>query len=294
MFGAIAPRWPRTFTAIGFGAAAMYIVLLILSIEGTSIQAESLEQRSNSLIEALDQLEEEINQIDDGETNVDAAQLLLLRDQFEKYVAEKELLVSEIERLSNGLFSRLAGLNFEVAGESSRIVVGAFFLFMAYVFGQVGMASGRIITYWKANGIREIDRVGRIANLKNNLLVSELEQYHSNIDLLSGLVTISLAVLFGEILAMTRFGSIDIGIAAGLVLLCSSLYICYWVSRLLGRRLDAVIDIVEAKETAGNLSNTEASAASCSDNASKSKVGGSGREPGSATAAERADQCPTN
>lgn len=246
MLGTIAPRWPRAFTALGFGAAAIYLMAFLLSFETAVIHVESLEERSQSIDEAMINLEIQLGEISIGEDVLDDEQVRLLETQLEQIEIESELLREQVSSFDRRLFSRLINLNFEIDGESSRVIVGAGFLFLSYVVGQIAMFVGRIVTYWPPNDRREVHRVARISQLNNSVLIEELERYYSSIDLMSGLVFLALSLLLGSAIGFVFFSVEFPALLASLFILVSLTGMVRQVSLILGKRLDEIVQVVDS------------------------------------------------
>lgn len=258
MLATIAPRWPRAFTAVGFGAASILVFFLVYSPHQWNDLLDEIELEAEALYLELVEIEEELSKLARGESSDLDVEIRSLRSRIGQHREANDRIKLLLEDQRDSVYFRLTTLNFEGLGDTSRLIVGAFILFVAYVLGQLGILLGRTVSLFPLAEAREIDRIGRIARSGNDILLDELERYRSNVDLLCGIVALCLSGLISSLAAAAAFGILLFWkILLGVVLSLQAIYICRTVTEYLGRRLDVLTLAVTEVSISGGAEKKE-------------------------------------
>ena len=208
MLSTVAPRWPRAFSVIGFGAAA--ILILATSLFNAFLPELTIEGR-----EAI------------ARANVVIESATVSRSAIEDLKASTEILQKNLEEPYSRMFFRPFLDWLRDSGPSETFLFGVVAIFVAYTLGEMVLALGR--SFWiLPNGALEIAMLGRLARIESQILMREYENYSAAFLVLQGAFALVVIWIGGNMLHLFEtwdFAQFLKSFLIGLLLLALLIYL---------------------------------------------------------------------
>jgi hypothetical protein len=229
MLAAVAPRWPRAFSVIGFGAAAIIIVYLsvISAMKPVVIMTDNeFEERLGELLERL---------LADATPASRDVVFDVIR-QLQREIAEPFTL-AVLDPMSAFVKS---------ADPSELLVATVVSIFFAYVVGELVVALGRGV--WVAKSTKpQVAMLGKIAKTDNAIIYREYENYASAFLIFQGTQVLLFLAVAGGFLHFINTGD---ALRFVTLLTCSIVFmgLVVFASVQNRRYVEAILSAFEAPE----------------------------------------------
>ncbi|MCK0095110.1 hypothetical protein MWU60_05980 [Yoonia sp. F2084L] len=177
MLSTIAPRWPRAFTTIGFGAIAVIVILhasIAALLPAIKLEAQRVLGEATLFIELVD------------ETKTDVSDLVASMERPKKFLDDGVI----------ALFLADISTWLDTASNAETFLLGAMVLFIVYVIGEICLACGRAL--WVSGDTNShLTMVGEIAKIDNSIIGREYDYYTSSLTVLQGTAVLVVIFMFG-------------------------------------------------------------------------------------------------
>ena len=249
-------QWPRTFTSIGIGAAALvsiwYISALSSAVEVISAGHASfkiVQQDMADIQDRTNRLQDRTNQLNEM-ASVDRSRAEALTNELKILIRDTDEFKTEFERQQAAYADALSLWDnpfvflfepFATMGRVQSAVFSAGFLFISFTVGELAMLLGRIFILSRANRERLAKRTGRIARWNNPVLTRHCELYDLHVELMFGIGFLLVVVTSTVTIQLVIWPSVT-----GVVLILWPVLTWYvlanWFVGFAATELDAVVD----------------------------------------------------